>query len=119
MLGSLRASIFSPSRWRKQQKKLLGGELFSYNEVMLTAKDIEFLSRKTKLNPSRAQSLFEDGIITKEEANRVLRKAADENDGETTREEGEVAASLGGRALEDTSQKFGGKEQDSEDDYSF
>lgn len=66
-----------------------------------------------------AQSLYEDGIITKEEANRVLRKAADEDDGGTTREEGEVAASLGGRALEDTSQKFGGKEQDSEDDYSF
>jgi hypothetical protein len=27
---------------------------------MLTAKDIEFLSRKTKLNPQRAQSLFEE-----------------------------------------------------------
>ncbi|MAF67783.1 MAG: type IV pili twitching motility protein PilT [Micavibrio sp.] len=66
-----------------------------------------------------AQSLYEDGIISKEEANRVLRKAADEDDAGITREEGEVAASLGGRALEDTSQKFGGKEQDSEDDYSF
>ena len=27
---------------------------------MLTAKDIEFLARKTKLNPQRAQSLFEE-----------------------------------------------------------
>ena len=35
---------------------------------MLTAKDIEFLARKTKLNPSRAQILFEE----KEDADLVL-----------------------------------------------
>tara|TARA_Y100000310_G_scaffold162247_1_gene162231 strand:- start:451 stop:960 length:510 start_codon:yes stop_codon:yes gene_type:complete len=37
---------------------------------MLTAKDIEFLARKTKLNPSKAQSLFEekeDGDLVLEE----------------------------------------------------
>jgi len=37
---------------------------------MLTAKDIEFLSRKTKLNPSRAQSLFEE----KEDGDLVLQQ---------------------------------------------
>ena len=37
---------------------------------MLTTKDIEFLARKTKLNPNRAQSLFEekeDGDLVLEE----------------------------------------------------
>ena len=37
---------------------------------MLTAKDIEFLSRKTKLNPNRAQSLFEE----KEDGDLVLQQ---------------------------------------------
>jgi len=37
---------------------------------MLTAKDIEFLARKTKLNPQRAQSLFEE----KEDGNLVLQQ---------------------------------------------
>ena len=37
---------------------------------MLTAKDIEFLTRKTKLNPSKAQSLFEE----KEDGDLVLQQ---------------------------------------------
>ena len=37
---------------------------------MLTAKDIEFLARKTKLNPQRAQSLFEE----KEDGDLVLQQ---------------------------------------------
>ena len=37
---------------------------------MLTAKDIEFLARKTKLNPNRAQSLFEE----KEDGDLVLQQ---------------------------------------------
>ena len=37
---------------------------------MLTAKDIEFLARKTKLNPNRAQSLFE----VKEDGDLVLQQ---------------------------------------------
>ena len=37
---------------------------------MLTAKDIEFLARKTKLNPERTQSLFEE----KEDGDLVLQQ---------------------------------------------
>ena len=37
---------------------------------MLTAKDIEFLARKTKLNPNRAESLFEE----KEDGDLVLQQ---------------------------------------------
>lgn len=43
------------------------------------------------------QDLLEQDIITKEEAMRVFRKAADERD---TKEEGEVSAALGGQKVE-------------------